>query len=218
MQRIRCARRGEKSAFAIADSIHRRIVRGFRDKAEPGAETRGEIAPHTRRAFQFQNIFLVGAMHKPRALGEFTFKLAARPPCISHECAHGVMLRGGQLFRLFERKVMAALEDIRLRMPAKRREEQLIRLHRPALQHRHARKLPERLLLQQVADVLARRPIQNEPETPVCHAVIRQHDDRAVEVRVHHARMSDQQTARECGSDDRFAHTGTIASPRAGGK
>lgn len=55
--------------------------------------------------------------------------------------------------------VMPAFDEAFLRIPSKCCEKHFIRLHRPAVEHRHPRKLPERLVLQQFTDQLAHRTI-----------------------------------------------------------
>ena len=93
--------------------------------------------------------------------------------------------------------MMPALEEIRLRMPAKGRQQELVFLYRSTSQHRDPRELAQRFVAQQVTNQFSRRPIENQAEAPFFHAVIRKHNHCVMEIRVHHTRVSDQKTPRK---------------------
>lgn len=198
--------------------VHRWIIGRFSHEAEPWTERAREVTPDPRRAIDFQDILLVGAVDKPGALGKLAFELSTRPTGVTNKRPNRVMLRDGELLGFLERNVVAALEDVRLRMPAEGGEEQLIGLHGAPLQHRHTRKLAERLVLQEVAHEFASGTVEDQAKAAVFHMMIREHDDRPMKVRIHHARVGHEKTAGQGGSNNRFTHSVTIAWSAAWGK
>src|SRR5688572_15021621 len=103
--------------------IRGRIFRCLGDELEPRTKRARQIAPYIGGALEFEDVFLVRPPHEPSALGELAFELSTRPPRVADECADGVMLRHGKLLCLLQRNVVAALENIGLRVPAECREE-----------------------------------------------------------------------------------------------
>ena len=111
---------------------------------------------------------------------------------------------------------MAALHVARLRVPTKRRNQELLCLHRPTREHGDLRKLAERLAAKKLAENLAGGAIEHEAKAPVFRAVIGQMDDGAVEIRIEQTRMRDEQTARQAVGDSYgFAH-GRVSSASDG--
>jgi hypothetical protein len=198
--------------------VHRWIVGRFGHEPEPRAEGARKVPPDPRRAVDFEDILLVRPVNEPRALREFTFELSTGPAGITNKRSNGVVLRDRELLGFLQGNVVTALQDARLRVPPKSGEEQLIGLDRSALQHGHAGELAERLVLQEIAHELAGGPIEDQAEAAIFHIVIREHDDSPMKVRVHHAGVSYEKTARQSGSNNRFTHSDTIARASARGK
>ena len=195
------SRGGQRCPLRVGvPSVQRRIIRRFGDHPEPRAEAAREIAPHERCPGKVEHFLLVGLAHEPRTLREFGIELPGGPPCVAGECAHGVVLFCGEAFRFVERDVVPAFEDVRPRVPAERREDELIGADGPSIEHRHTRELAERLVPEQIADDAAGRPVENEPEAAVLLRMVGQNDHGVAEVRVRQTGVRDEKAPRESGS------------------
>ena len=202
-------RYGARRRLRDGKSVSRQLIRGFRHELKPRAEAARDLAPQPRAMLQVQHL-VRGFLQEPRGRRNLRLDLARTPARVTHERAHHRHLRR-RLLRLGDHQMMPALHPLRFRAPMKRRENELIRGHRPAEEDRHAREPAEIAIRQKLRHRAARGAVQREPERAIRHAVRREKEHGFGKTRIAQIGVRDEQRA---GQADRrragFAHAGSL--------